>query len=188
MSQSGINTLERRNEVPIKITSPPNETEHIKATIIAIGSDTGSEVTNVQSHSQGEKTTPSFFEYVRKERNLKVLYEMLTIFNECRTKGWDGYDANPLDTNSLKNTFDFILDLPLDAEPPEIMPDPNGTFMLHWENDEQSLALNVDGNRVISFGAISSNGGEVYGATPFTLSIPRNIVNEILLFSEPNES
>jgi hypothetical protein len=62
-----------------------------------------------------------------------TLDELKNLKIKCR-KGWDGYDAEPINEKSVEYLFRFLDMLPESVSVPELVPESNGELTLVWQN------------------------------------------------------
>jgi len=54
---------------------------------------------------------------------------------------WDGYEANPVNAESLMRVRHFVMELPDDVEKPELVPEPDGDVVMVWTKDGRHLCI-----------------------------------------------
>lgn len=118
-------------------------------------------------------------DWQRHLRNSKVLGdaeavkdELATVFEECRVPNWDGFQAIPVEQETLRNAYVLLESLPLGLPSPSIGAEPDGHLTLEWHRSaNRTLSVSVDAEGNLHYAAlIGPNqrfGKEVfYGETP----------------------
>jgi len=95
-----------------------------------------------------------------------ALMELAEIQDECSIANWDGYNALPLQTNSLEYAKRFLAFLPIGIEAPAVSIEPDGEISFEWYRSASRILS-------VSFGS----SGEIHcaaiiGARRFSLSEP----------------
>lgn len=54
---------------------------------------------------------------------------------------WDGYEANPVNAESLMRVRHFVMELPDDVEKPELVPEPDGDVVMVWTKDGHHVCI-----------------------------------------------
>ena len=109
----------------------------------------------------------------------ELLQKMSGIWERCSVDQWDGYKALQLKRASLTNALLFIETLPSDIALPDLVPEPTGYLGMLWENKDNSIAISIDENAHLSFGAIGKDNSILYGSSKLTGRIPENIITII---------
>jgi hypothetical protein len=65
--------------------------------------------------------------------------ELRKLEEECSKPNWDGYNAYPVDKESMRYAVRFIVSLPEDAPLPEASVEPEGTVSLDWSDSRDSV-------------------------------------------------
>ncbi len=97
---------------------------------------------------------------------------LLTVYEECRVPDWDGFQALPVQPNTLRNACVLLESLPLGIPSPGIGAEPDGHLTLEWHrSDDRTLSVSVDAEGNLHYAAlIGPNqrfGKEVFfGETP----------------------
>jgi hypothetical protein len=122
----------------------------------------------VQRHKIRTVTTPP--DDVRLER------ELADILQECSSQGWDGYDAKPIDRDSVRLVCEFLEMLPADISYPELCAEPNGDLTMIWIKRGYHLVIGIDSSGMIAWGGTSPRG-RIYGDAKFENEIPDEVID-----------
>ena len=109
--------------------------------------------------------------------------EISTIIDECSVANWDGYDANPIDQDSIQHVMRFLQKLPSNITPPELAPEPSGDLTMVWSRRGYQLIIGIDATGQIAWGG-TSGCGRVYGDAKFENEIPEKTLNVISSFAK----
>jgi hypothetical protein len=74
--------------------------------------------------------------------------QLLEVFEECSSEGWDGEQAKAISVEVLQCTIRFLNSFPSDIEIPEVGVEPDGAITLEWyrsSNKVISISINPDG-------------------------------------------
>ncbi len=90
-------------------------------------------------------------EYDRRSSNVlgMVIDELGTVWEECRVSNWDGYDAMPVEQDTLRNAYLFLESLPVGFPAPRIGAEPDGALTLEWRQSVRrivSVSVHPDGD------------------------------------------
>lgn len=69
---------------------------------------------------------------IKEEQYFTLLEELSRLQIECAENNWDGYDALPVEKQTIENAFTFISKLPIDHMLPEIGVEPDGMITFDW--------------------------------------------------------
>lgn len=87
-----------------------------------------------------------------------VLEELDRLTQECASSGWDGYDAAPLNRQSLALARDFVLNLPLGFPRPSPAVDPDGSVSLEWHSaPRRTLSVSIGADGALYYAALFGN-------------------------------
>lgn len=113
-------------------------------------------------------------------RQFFALFESLLKFRSLAVRrGWDGYEALPLDDNSLYFATRFLMLLGTDELPTRASVDADGEVALDWDlGPRRMLSISVGSSGQLSYAAVL-DGGERYGSLAFSDSIPDELVRLI---------
>lgn len=97
------------------------------------------------------------------------------LIEQYSSEGWDGYEAQSLDSDAAKQAQYFIRLLPRGVILPEALPDPTGEIMLEWDLPQTGhLILTFDGVS-IAYASRFNDGTEQRGIDPFLDDVPRSL-------------
>lgn len=99
---------------------------------------------------------------------------------DARTKGWDGYAAEPVHPLALAVAREFLAELPADFLPAEAAVDPDGEVSLEWRGRTPShiFSISFSPSRRISYAGVFG-GGRAHGSEYFSDSIPPALLSYI---------
>lgn len=141
------------------------------------------------AESASGRVTFELWDRVQKEKmqavttapdNIRLERELDDILQEFSSQDWDGYDAKPIDRNSVQHVCQFLEQLPSDISYPELAPEPTGDLTMAWRKKGYHLIIWIDSAKQIAWGGTSPKG-HVYGDAKFDSEIPEELIN--LLYS-----
>lgn len=105
--------------------------------------------------------------------------ELASVWYECNTPNWDGYDALPVEPLTVMNTYDFIEALPLGTPLPSISAEPDGSIALEWyRHPRWILSVSIHSTRTIYYAALFGVEN-TRGSMPLFDELPATILNLI---------
>jgi hypothetical protein len=105
--------------------------------------------------------------------------ELATVWEECRQPNWDGYQALPINQDTLRSAYVFLESLPLGFSAPSIGAEPDGAITLEWHRSERrTLSVSVGSTDELHYAALLGPN-RVYGAEAFFGEVPRSILDLI---------
>lgn len=108
-----------------------------------------------------------------------VIDELLTIWEECRTPNWDGYDAYPVKEETLNYAYAFIQALPLGFPLPSLSAEPDGHLAFDWFHDPHwTISVSISPEGILYYAALLGNS-DPRGSEPFLGEIPDRLLNLI---------
>lgn len=141
---------------------PPGESEEAK--IIA------------ENYSQAVESLKNSYSYMVGFR--ESFSELAEVAEECKTQNWDGYNAEPINRQSIELAHKFLEALDLGMPGPEIGAVPDGCVTLDWfsrGNQTLSITIGADGTLYYAaeFGGNDLNGTACFvdEITPFISSL-----------------
>ena len=85
----------------------------------------------------------------------QVLGELSEVYGECRTEGWDGYGALPVEQDTMRLAYCLIDSLPYGFPMPSIGAEPDGHLTLEWQTGPyRILSVSVDPEGYLHFAGI----------------------------------
>ncbi len=123
---------------------------------------------NIAMQQNKTITTPSDIEHVHRE--------LKGILHECSKPDWDGYDAAPVDRNSVQHVLRFLHELPEDISYPELTPEPKGELAMEWNRNGYHIAVGISANGHIAWGGTGPNS-RIYGDATYDSCIPKELLN-----------
>ena len=105
-----------------------------------------------------------------------LLDELDKVAEECKTPGWDGYDALPVVQNTIVYAHQFSLALPLGISMPAIGSEPDGCLTFEWyRSPDRIFSISISPDGYIHY-AFLNGRKKRHGSEPFTGSVSREIV------------
>jgi len=102
-----------------------------------------------------------------------ILQEIAEEHNE---PNWDGYNALPVNENSLYRADEFLRMLPLNVSLPNIDVDPDGEVSFDWYNDSDDVfSISIGETGRLAFAGMFGPS-EVHGVEYFNDEIPKPIL------------
>lgn len=101
--------------------------------------------------------------------------ELSEVWDECKAKNWDGYDAFPIQKETFNNTLTVIEALPLGSPLPSFSAEPDGHITLEWYRHPRwilSVSVSPEGYLYYAalFGDSPMSGSEFFfGEIPVTI-------------------
>lgn len=128
-------------------------------------------------------TVQDWRRHLHESRSLGVggaLHEELgAVWDECRSADWDGFGAQPVDNDTLRNTYRLLESLPLGFPIPSIGSEPDGSMTLEWHRSARrtlSVSVAPDGN--LHYAALLGPN-RTYGTEAFFGEVPESILDLI---------
>jgi len=108
-----------------------------------------------------------------------LIDEISQISQSCEKHGWDGYDAEPISSESAVRAAQLIKLLPNSIQNPSVVPEPSGDISLEWRSDDQkNFSLGVSGQSLV-YAGIFGGSSKAYGEERFSRDLPSKVL-EIL--------
>jgi len=102
--------------------------------------------------------------------------ELAEVWEECRHPGWDGYEAFPLEPETLRGTYTLIESLPLRFPRPSISAEPDGQLTLEWHNSpSRTLSVSVDPDGFLHYAGLFG-ASRRYGTLAYFSSAPSELL------------
>lgn len=109
----------------------------------------------------------------------KSINELQSIFAECDSANWDGYDAYPVTADTYNLARQFLKALPPYSEPSSIGAEPDGHLTLEWYHSSRwLLSLSISPEGMLYYAALFGTSRQ-YGCEPFFGNVPQPIMNLI---------
>jgi hypothetical protein len=105
--------------------------------------------------------------------------ELATVWEDCRQPNWDGYQALPVNQDTLRNAYVFLEALPLGSPSPSIGAEPDGELTLEWHRSARhTLSVSITPAGDLHFAALLGPN-RIYGTQTFFGDVPERILNLI---------
>jgi len=104
-----------------------------------------------------------------------ALRELDDTFLDCRSEGWDGYDARPVSLHAYRRANKFLAHLIARFPSPTACAAPDGSLTLEWiATADRRFMVSIDADDVIAFAGLF--GSEtVRGTSTFVEDIPLEV-------------
>ena len=102
--------------------------------------------------------------------------ELREVFQECRTPGWDGYSALPVEQDTMRCAYYILASLPHDFPRPSIGAEPDGQLTLEWRAaPNRLLSVSVDPRGVLHYAGMFGPNRK-FGTMAFYSSAPDELL------------
>lgn len=89
---------------------------------------------------------------------IEAYKELNTAYNECLEKGWDGYGADPVRSESYRWAVNYIRELPEWVPMPDFGVDPDGSVSMMWYYGKRAqIWLSFYAEDYIAYGALTND-------------------------------
>ena len=103
--------------------------------------------------------------------------ELYELIKDCGEPDWDGYDAAPVNRDSIFAARKFLLSLPLGSELPSVGILPSGNVTLEWHHSRRrSLTVSFSPDGDLHYAALVGAGRQS-GTEPFYGDVPATILS-----------
>lgn len=106
--------------------------------------------------------------------------ELWDVWQECREPNWDGYDALPVDRETLNVAYRLIETLPWGCPlPSSVGAEPDGHLALEWHhNPRWTLSVSVSPEETLHYAALLGTE-DPHGSCPFFGDISKSLLSLI---------
>lgn len=105
--------------------------------------------------------------------------DLMAAYLACSKEGWNGYDALPINEQTISAGREFLELLPDNLMPPEVIPEPTGKISFEWRNDVGAiLVIAVDAQSIAFAELIGSK--KRYGEAQFIAVLPDDMKKPLL--------
>ena len=112
----------------------------------------------------------------------RLTIELAQIAKECAEKGWDGYQAKPIDLETCNRVARFLSNLPTWMQVPDIVPESDGEIAIEWYRAAcQTLSISIGPSGPVHYAGRFGHNQEVHGVEPFLDGVPSRL---LVLISE----
>lgn len=110
----------------------------------------------------------------------RVVFEDLDkIGKECESPGWDGYGALPVEKDTIRVAYHFLMALPLGTPTPTVGVEPDGHLTLEWYRTVRwTLSVSISPKRDLYYAGLFGTS-KAYGTEVFFGRVPDAILNHI---------
>jgi len=111
--------------------------------------------------------------------NKEVLKELCAVAQECGTRNWDGYGAEPVSEDAYKLARRFLEALPPGTPGPSIGAEPDGHMTMEWHRSpHHTLSVSVSPEGDLHYSALVGPN-KAYGTEAFSGEVPKVILDLI---------
>jgi len=153
---------------------------HLAIQAMAAGSNAVSAEAGVIGRAAGEIATSAEESVVLFGPKADALSALAELVSECSERGWDGQNAEPIDSMAAFSAERFIRAMPEDLPLPEFAAEPDGAISLDWiETRNRMLSLSISrGGRLAYAWVDGADHG--HAVAQFNgLSVPSRIIAAI---------
>lgn len=105
-----------------------------------------------------------------------AIEELHDIADECGSMGWDGYGAEPVGQETIRQSERFLNALPLGLAAPSVGVEPDGQITLEWyQSPRRILSVSISPEGELHYAALLGYSRR-YGTEPFFGEIPAEIL------------
>ncbi|MDJ0730045.1 MAG: hypothetical protein QNJ33_08635 [Crocosphaera sp.] len=105
--------------------------------------------------------------------------DLIELWDECKIKNWDGYNAFPVQEKTFKNTWYVIDALPLGCPLPSFGAEPDGHITLEWyRHPRWILSVSVSPEGYLYYAALFGDSS-IKGTDTFLGNLSETILNLI---------
>ena len=105
--------------------------------------------------------------------------ELGSVWAECRVPNWDGFNAMPVEQDTLRNAYRFLEAYPFGFPLPTVGAEPDGHITFEWHRSQrQVLSVSVSLDDELHFAALLGVRRRA-GTEPFFGEIPEAILDLI---------
>jgi len=102
------------------------------------------------------------------------------IYDRCRTRNWNGEDAEPIAEGAAARADVLLPALPSYLPVPDIYADPTGAIVFEWyRRPRHRFAISVYGDGTIEYAGLLGPGNEVYGTARHSEGLPKIISDHL---------
>ena len=102
--------------------------------------------------------------------------ELVTVWDECKHPGWDGFESQPVEWETYHNAYRFLESLPLGAPAPSIGAEPDGELTLEWHRSTRhTLSVSVTQDGYLHYAALFGPN-RMFGTVAFFGDAPNEIL------------
>ena len=106
----------------------------------------------------------------------EALDELGQVWNDCRHANWDGYDALPVEQDTLRRTYSLIESLPLGFPRPSIGAEADGQLTLEWHKSAtRTLSVSIDPDGFLHYAGLFGVNKR-YGTLNFLSDSPDELI------------
>ena len=106
-----------------------------------------------------------------------AIEELHDIADECSSMGWDGYGAETVEQETIRQAERFLNALPLGVSAPSVGAEPDGQITFEWyQSPRRILSVSVNPEGDLHYAALLGYSRR-YGTEPFFGEVPAEILN-----------
>lgn len=108
----------------------------------------------------------------------RQLYDLaMEIGGECSVAGWDGYDGAPILQEAVIKTLKLISLLPDSAQPPHLVPSPEGYIAFEWHDPRKRVLSVSPKNDLLIWASVLGIDDTRYGRSPARKGWPQPVLD-----------
>lgn len=97
-------------------------------------------------------------------RKDKLFNYLMNAIAGSHYEGWDGYDAQPVSLEAIRNSFLLALSFSCETPLPEFTPESDGEIAIEWYGSQKSVfSISVGKSNILSYSGVYSDGTDIYG-------------------------
>ena len=109
----------------------------------------------------------------------EALRELVSIKEQCRLSGWDGYDSEPVRSKTIWSAYRFLEALPPGFPTPSVGAEPDGDITLEWyRSPRKTISVSVSPDDNLHYSALLGPNKH-YGTEAFFGEVPASILDLI---------
>ena len=137
------------------------------------------------TYSESGKVSNELWDEIQKRKiktvttppdDIRLQRELSEVQYECSVENWNGYDAKPLERQSVEYVCNFLQALPSDISYPELGAEPNGDLTMIWNKRGYYVVIGIDPTATIAWGGTGPDGN-VFGHAKFDKVIPKVVLD-----------
>lgn len=105
-----------------------------------------------------------------------AIEELRGVEDKCKSTGWDGYGAAPVEQETVEQAERFLNAFPLGVDAPSVDAEPDGQIAFEWyQSQYRMLSVSVSPDGDLHYAALLGYSRR-YGTEPFFGEVPAEIL------------